>query len=237
MELILGFGAGMLTLINPCVIPVLPVILISAMNQHRLGVYALCAGLSITFTLLGILVASVGPSFGIDEGSVTATASLAMILFGLVLIVPPLSRSFTLATSNATNQLGSALHGAPSTGLKGQFLTGVILGAVWSPCIGPTLGGAIALASEGNDIAWATMIMISFALGVSSIIIVLSTLSREALFRQKDNLQKLAPYIRPITGAILVTLGVVLWFKLHHILEIWLLENMPLWLLDLSVSI
>ena len=121
--------------------------------------------------------------------------------------------------------------------MRGQFITGAILGAVWSPCIGPTLGGAIALAAEGNNLIWATAIMTSFAIGVSGVILVLGTLSREALFRQRERLQRLSPYIRPITGVVLVTLGLALWFDLHKSVEFWALETLPYWLTEFSVSL
>ena len=237
MELLLGFGAGVLTLINPCVLPVLPVILITALNQHRLGPLALCGGLTVTFVVIGMFVASIGPAFGIDSETVAAAAALAMIVFGAVLLLPALGERFALATSGASNSLAGKTQFVPNQGLSGQFLTGAILGAVWSPCIGPTLGGAIALASEGNNIPWAAAIMFSFALGVSGMILFLSILSRSALTRQQARFQTIAPYVRPITGAILLTLGIAMWFQLHHVAEFWLLENMPGWLLELSVSI
>ncbi len=235
MELVFGYLAGLLTLLNPCVLPVLPVILIAALNQHRLGPLALCAGLSATFVVLGLGVATLGPALGVDDTTISQIASVLMIAFGLVLLIPQLSSRFSLVTGDFSNTLSAKSATMDDTGLRGQFVTGLLLGAVWSPCIGPTLGGAISLASQGNNIAWAGAIMISFALGVSTVILLLATASREALFRNRDRLARLSRYAKPITGILLVLVGVFLFFQLNHYVDRWAIDALPYWLQDLSV--
>lgn len=237
MDLIFGYLAGLLTVINPCILPVLPVVLIAALNEHRYGVIALCFGLTIAFVSAGTVVSALGPALGIDDQTISAAASLAMILFGLILLIPALSSRFAVAAGGASNTLSAKMGAGAPTGLRGQFVTGLLLGAVWSPCIGPTLGGAIALAAEGNNILWAMLIMFAFALGVCTLILTLAMLSREALFRSRERLQNLSPIIRPLTGILLVALGLFLWFGLNHPIESWLLDTLPYWLTDLSVSI
>lgn len=236
MDIVFGYIAGLLTLLNPCVLPVLPVILISALNTHRLGPLYLCAGLCLTFVTVGLFIASLGPALGIDDTLVSQIASIIMIGFGLILLLPALSQRFTLAASTASNTLSLRTSGYEGQGLSGQFLTGALLGAVWTPCIGPTLGGAIALASAGNSLGWAAAIMFAFALGVSTVILVLGAVSREALMRQRDRMQVLARYARPIMGGLLVSVGVFLLMGLHHVVEAWAVENLPYWFQDLSIA-
>jgi len=235
MELVFGYLAGLLTLLNPCVLPVLPVILIAAMNQHKLGPVALCAGLSLTFVTLGLGVATLGPALGVDDTTISRVASIVMIGFGLILLVPQLSSRFSMITGDFSNTLTAKTSGMDDSGLNGQFVTGILLGAVWSPCIGPTLGGAISLASQGNSIIWAGAIMVAFALGISTIILLLATASREALFRNRDRLAKLSRYAKPVTGVLLVLLGLFLFFEFNHAVDRWAIENLPYWLQDLSV--
>ncbi len=235
MDLVFGYIAGLLTLLNPCVLPVLPVVLIGALNQHRLGPLVLCAGLSVTFVTIGMGIATFGFALGIDETLISRVASVLMILFGLTLLVPALSQRFALAASGMSNTLSVKTAGVGSQGLSGQFMTGVLLGAVWSPCIGPTLGGAISLASQGENLVWASAIMLAFALGVSSIIMTLATVSRDALFRRRDWLQQMTPYARPVTGILLLAVGLFLFFELNHAVDAWAIQTLPHWLLDLSV--
>jgi len=88
MELLFGYIAGLLTLINPCVLPVLPIILASAMQAGRYGPLAIAAGMCLSFVSIGMLVASVGHTIGLTEQLVSQIGAVMMMLFGLVLLVP-----------------------------------------------------------------------------------------------------------------------------------------------------
>jgi len=112
-----------------------------------------------------------------------------------------------------------------------------LLGTVWSPCIGPTLGGAIALASQGQNLGYVTLTMAAFALGVSTLIIVLGMGARETIRTRAQALRGLAERSKPIIGATFIAVGAMLYFKLHHVIEGWLLTVMPIWLQDLSVAL
>ena len=171
MELLFGFIAGLLTLINPCILPVLPMVLASSLQRQRHGPLLLALGMSLTFVGFGLLVASVGHSIGLTERVLGQTGAVLMIASGLVLLVPGLSQGFVvLATgigSGAGRQLDDIRH-AP--GAWPHLLGGMLLGLVWSPCVGPTLGGAIALASQGQNLMWVFAILSGFAAGVSSVL-------------------------------------------------------------------
>jgi cytochrome c biogenesis protein CcdA len=237
IELIFGYLAGLLTLLNPCVLPILPIILVSALRQDRLGPVALAAGMSLTFVVLGVGVAALGPAFGIDDLIVSRTAALVMVLFGLILLVPRFNAAFAGGASLVSAQAGSKLDSLDQSGLAGQFIAGLLLGAVWSPCIGPTIGGAISLASQGQHLVWATAIMASFALGVSTIILALAYGAREAIVKRQAALRGLAERARPIMGVALVTIGLAIFFGLHHRIDAWLLNILPAWFQDLSVAL
>jgi len=116
-------------------------------------------------------------------------------------------------------------------------MIGLLLGAVWSPCIGPTLGGAIGLATSGEGLAQATFTMVMFGLGVSTVMLALAYGSREVLARRRDALKSIMPYAKPIMGASLLLVGLLLLFHLERVIEGWLLDLMPVWLQDLSVSV
>ena len=65
----------------------------------------------------------------------------------------------------------------------------------------------------------------------------LALLSREGLMRQRGRLQAITPYARPIAGVMLLGLGLFLWFQLNHVVEGWLLDTLPTWLIDASVAL
>lgn len=119
--------------------------------------------------------------------------------------------------------------------LTGQFLGGALLGAVWVPCVGPTLGGAIALASTGESLLWAGAIMAAFALGIGTVMVVLAYGAQNVIRARRDSLRLLAQRARPVMGAVFLLTGAALYLNLFRIAEIWLIRTLPFWLQDLSV--
>lgn len=235
MDLVFGYIAGLLTLINPCVLPVLPIVIVGALQASRFGPVALAAGMGLSFVVLGVGIAAFGRALGLDELAISQAGAVLMIGFGFVLLVPRLGGAFATATGGFAARADQGYEDVDRSSLTGQFAAGALLGAVWSPCVGPTLGGAIALASTGQSLGWATAIMVSFALGVATIILALGYGAQSLFTRHRGALQTLAVRARPIMGAVLIAVGVGILFRVHHMLEIWALDALPIWLQDLSV--
>ncbi len=237
MDLILGYGAGLLTLINPCVLPILPIVLATALQASRFGPLAVAAGMSLSFVVLGLAVTALGRTLGLTPETVADAGAVLMIGFGVVLLVPRLSEGFATATAGVAARADGELDVVDRSGLNGQFLGGLLLGAVWSPCIGPTLGGAISLASQGESLLRAGAIMVAFALGVSTVIVALGYGARSVIQKRQAWMRALALRARPILGGVFVAVGVGLLLRVHHMLEYWAIQTLPAWLIDLSVSI
>lgn len=235
MDLIFAYLAGVLTLLNPCVLPVLPIVLVGALQADRRGPLALAAGMSLSFVVFGMFVATVGHAIGLDSETLALTGAVLMIGFGLVLLVPALGHRFELATAGFASAADARMGPGPSTGLRGQFIGGALLGAVWSPCIGPTLGGAIALASAGENLGWAFAIMVFFALGVSSFIIGIGMGAQSAIQRRAQSLRGLAQRSKPIMGAGFVAVGAMILLGVHHRVDAWAIQTLPYWVQDLSI--
>lgn len=236
MELIFGYLAGLLTLINPCVLPVLPIVLASSVSAGKHGPLVIAAGMSVSFVTLGMLIATAGHTIGLTEALLAQIGAVLMIVFGLLLLVPQLNTRFAMATASISAGADSTLNDLPSASVKSHFIGGLLLGAVWSPCIGPTLGGAISLASQGQNLFWAFSIMVSFALGVSSVIVALGYGTGEAIRRRQSSLKSIAAKAKPIMGSAFVLVGLMIFFKIHHVIEAWLVEVLPYWFQDLSTN-
>jgi len=237
VDLIFAYLAGLLTLINPCVLPVLPIMLASALQAHRLGPVALAAGMAVAFVTLGLTVTIAGHALGISDQTISRAGAVLMIGFGAVLLVPRLNAGFAMATAGMASRADIGMDQIDRSGLWGQAMGGALLGAVWSPCIGPTLGGAISLASQGQNLLWAAAIMVAFAAGVATIIITLAYGARAALQRRRALMRKIAERAKPAMGVVFVVIGLVILTDALRPLEIWLLDVLPIWLQDLSVSI
>ena len=237
MEFVFAYGAGLLTLINPCVVPVLPIVLATALQASRFGPAALAAGMSLSFVVLGLAVTAFGHAIGLTPDTLARAGAVLMIAFGAILLVPRFSMAFSTATAGLSARADSGIDQLDRASLNGQFLGGLLLGAVWSPCVGPTLGGAISLASQGESLARAGLIMLAFALGVSTLILGLGYGARSALQSRQALMRRMATAARPALGAIFLLTGLFLFFNLHHPVEAWLIGVLPDWLIDLSVSL
>jgi cytochrome c biogenesis protein CcdA len=187
--------------------------------------------------VLGLAVNAVGLALGITPELIADIGAAVMIAFGLVLLVPQLSERFATATAGVSAGADARLDQMDTSGYRGQFLTGLLLGAVWVPCIGPTLGIAISLASQGESLARAGLIMTFFALGVSTIILALGYGARSVIQKRQAWMRAMATKARPIMGAVFLVVGVGLLLRVHHYLEFLAIQYLPAWLIDLSVSL
>ena len=140
MDIILAYLAGLLTLINPCVLPVLPIVLATALQTSPLGPAALAGGMSLSFVTIGVGVVSFGMGLRISSELVSQLGAVFMIGFGLVIVVRRLSAEFSQLTAAPAFHAEQKLDGINRMTLRGQLLGGVLLRAVWSPCVCPTQG-------------------------------------------------------------------------------------------------
>lgn len=234
MELLFAFAAGALTLINPCVLPLLPVVLGAARAADRFGPLALTAGLCLSFVAVGMVLATIGQRLGFDEAHIQQVAAVLMVMFGLVLTVPAFGRGFALVTAPIARRADRRIDAIAARGNLGQFLTGALLGAVWGPCVGPTLGSAIALAYSGTTLGWAALIMLNFAFGVSAVMLMLAYGSRSLQRRHAGGLRQAGRWGRWIMGGALLFVGLAILTGALRAAEIWLLDWLPAWLIDFS---
>lgn len=237
IELLFAYGAGLLTLINPCILPILPIVLSTALSADRRAPLRLALGMSLSFVALGLSLSAAGPGVGLSPDAVARGAALVMAAFGLMMLVPRLSAGFASATTALASRADQNLAADWATSPKGQLLGGLLLGAVWSPCIGPTLGAAISLAASRQDLTAAALVMTAFAAGVSTLILLLAYGAKSRLQARKALIARLAPKARPILGGAFLAVGLFLWFGLNHPVEAWLLDTLPPWLTDLSVAL
>lgn len=234
--LVLAYLAGALTTLNPCVLPMVPFVLATALREGRWGPLALMGGMSLTFTVLGTLVASVGPAIGLSTDSIRVAGALIMIALGIAMLLPATQRVFATGLGPVADQASGMLDRLALGGLSGQFVTGMLLGAIWSPCAGPSLFAAIGLASQTGTVAQAALAMFAFSLGASSILLALAYGAREVLSRRKAALMGLATSGRAklIFAALFIAMGAMILSGIDKTIEASLVRAMPEWLVDFT---
>ncbi len=149
LDIFLAYGAGLLTLINPCVLPLLPLIAAGAVARHPLGPVAMAAGMALSFTFIGMLVFWLTRAVGLQQEDISFFTGVLMIGFGAVLLIPRAQERFATVAGGVAGGSTAAISKVETKGLGGEMLAGGMLGLAWSPCIGPTLGAAIGFAAQG----------------------------------------------------------------------------------------
>jgi cytochrome c-type biogenesis protein len=234
--LALAFAAGLLSILSPCVLPLVPIVLGTAIAAHPLGAVALAAGLSLSFTVLGLLLALVGFGLGIDAGMFRAAAAAIMIGLGAVLLVPAWQARLAAAGGPISDWADRRFGGFASSGLAGQFAVGLLLGAVWSPCVGPTLGAASLLASQGHDLLRVALTMAVFGIGAALPLILLGLLSRATLMGVRSRLMSAGKLGKGLLGAAFIVIGVAIVSGADKRIEAALVAASPPWLTELTTS-
>jgi len=234
--LALAFAAGLLSILSPCVLPLVPIVLGAAVTAHPLGAVALAAGLAVSFTGLGLLLALVGFGLGIDAGLFRFAAAIIMIALGAILLVPSWQARLAAAGSPISAWADRSFGGAAASGLAGQFAIGLLLGAVWSPCVGPTLGAASLLASQGQDLLQVALTMAAFGIGAALPLILLGLLSRATLMGVRARLMSAGKFGKAILGAAFILIGAAIVSGADKRIEAALVDASPQWLTELTTS-
>jgi cytochrome c biogenesis protein CcdA len=232
--LLLAFLAGALTTINPCVLPLLPIVFASALASGRLGPAALIAGLLASFTLVGVAVAASGSFLGLDERMLRFLSAILFVFIGIAFAVPVFEQQFSALFARAGAGGAALASRASAFGIAGQFAVGLLLGAVWSPCSGPALGAAVALAAQAGGVPEAALRLSVFGLGAASILLLLAFGSRAVIAGRREWLARVAPVAKQIAGTLFLALGISILAGFDKILEAKLLDFTPDWLVNLT---
>jgi cytochrome c-type biogenesis protein len=219
----LAFLAGVLSLISPCVLPMLPAVTASAMQASKAGLWMLVLGISMAFALAGTLLTFLLLSLGLSTDILRQFSVALMVLMAATLLIPKLNDWVSYWLSRFTGRFGNSAIDGNSAWT--QLLVGISLGFVWLPCVGPTLGTAIALASTGQNMLMAFVVMLSFGVGTALPLVWIGYQSGLKLSRWRMP----AAFGKKLLGITLLLLALLILTGTDRILEAWALEILPDW--------
>jgi cytochrome c-type biogenesis protein len=233
--LVLAFLAGLLTSLSPCVLPVLPLVVGGALSSHRWGPLALCAGLGLSFSLLGVAAALATQAFEFDAGLIRTGGAVLMLGFGATLLVPGAQAILSGMLAPLATRAGSLSAAGPAAGLWGNFLSGGALGAVWSPCSGPTLGAAIGLATQAGTAGRGFVLMLVFGFAATLPLLAVAYGARRLFMAYRTRLMTWSTRAKPMFGALLVLVSVGILTGWDKQVEGWAVNLMPPGWVNLTV--
>lgn len=208
-ELLKPFSAGILTVVSPCILPLLPIYLAiltrsaATRLQAFFGTLFFTAGFSLVFVILGLGATSIGMALNEHRALLLAIGGVLICLFGLLYLgfisIPILEKHYSL--EHKVN-VGSGFFSA--------FVMGAIFALGWTPCAGPVIGAVLTYtASKAADLQTGALYLAAFSIGVSLPFLVLS-LFYDRLKDRIKRLNRFLPAVQKITGVLLIILGVAL---------------------------
>ncbi len=231
-----SFVAGVLSTLSPCVLPILPLIIGGALSHSKRSLFALALGLALSYVVVGMFVATIGFSMGLDADLFRIVASAMLIIIGVVLVSTALQHKFAHMTASVGNTGHSMIGRFTPKGVTGQFLLGLLLGAAWSPCVGPTLGAAVMLASQGKNLGHVAEVMALFGIGAALPLLILGFLSRELFVVWRGKMMHASHHGKKVLGIIAIVFGVIMISGLEKDIEAMLVDASPQWLTDLTTK-
>jgi cytochrome c-type biogenesis protein len=232
----LAFLAGGLTILSPCILPIAPVVLTSALTQHKLGPLALSLGLGLSFALVGVALTLGEAAFGFDGEIVRQIGGVAMLVVGALTFLPKSVDVFALAAGPVSTWAAQTAAPIKGDGLLGQFGLGALLALVWSPCVGPTLGAAFALSSQGEGLGLAGATMLAFGLGASGALLGLGYLVRNSIKKHRPMLNALSTHGRTILGISLLVVGALVLTQMDQVIGRIIVTASPDWIVALTTK-
>ncbi|MDB2387070.1 cytochrome c biogenesis CcdA family protein [Shewanella sp.] len=223
----LAFLAGILSLLSPCVLPMIPVVASSATQSSRKGIVTLALGLSLSFAFAGTILTFALISLGLSPEVLRYFSAVLLLAIAVTILVPKAGEWLTLKLSQLTSKLPS--QNINGNGVMTQFAVGASLGLVWLPCVGPTLGAAIALASTGQSMFSAFLVMLAFGVGTAIPLIGFSILMKNSIGKWLNG----GLVGKKIMGISLIILALTILTGFDRTLEALALEIMPEWLYNI----
>ena len=226
-QLGLSLLAGSFSILSPCVLPLLPMVLAGVMHGSRWGAFAMGVGMVITFAVIGMLLGTVSPAIGLSSEDLRIGGALLLIVIGILMWTPrwnEMLAQWISPVANSANALSK--HFAGQT-LVSAVVLGALLGLVWSPCSSLLLTSALVLAaSEGG--VWRGGVMLGlFGLGAATPLIMAAHVSRQRLQIFRQCLAKDENQLRRIMGGVISLTGVTIATGMDRWLEATALALMP----------
>ena len=215
LSLLVAFGAGLLSFLSPCVLPLVPVYLASLagpeifddkITRKRMPVFlhslSFVLGFSIVFTILGAGAGLVGLTISSHLAVIRQIAGSLLIVFGLFILA-----ALKVPWLNYEKRLSSSL--GTTTSYLRSLLTGGIFSLAWTPCVGPILGGILTLALGSETAGQGAYLLAIYSLGLGIPFLIIG-IAFDFITPLLKRIYRYSSLIHIISGLLLITVGILI---------------------------
>lgn len=213
-----AFLAGIVTVLSPCILPVLPAILSSGTMKGRLRPLGIIIGLIISFTFFTLALTAIVHATGLSANFLRYLAIGVLIAFGLIMIFPALSDWFSRVTSSVAGAGLEIQQKSSGSGFKGGLLFGFALGLLWTPCAGPILAAITTLVATQSINLNIILLTLAYSIG-AAIPMFLIAYGGSKIIQSSRFLSSHAEGIRRFFGVLMVFTGVAILLHWDMVLQ------------------
>ena len=205
-----------------------PLVVVVANADDWVRPVAMALGLAFAFAVVGVTISATGAEICSIDAIRWPAGLMLMLLGALVALGTATGWMSTVMTPLTTfgDQLARRL---PASGPIGAAGLGALLALIWAPCIGPTMGAAIVMASSSGTASTAAIAMCEFAIGAAVSLLLAGRILRGAAKATRAKVQFSARWMRTALGVTFVLVGVGAITGFDHVLAGWIVERMPDW--------
>jgi cytochrome c biogenesis protein CcdA len=226
LNLLLAALAGVVTIAAPCTLPVLPILLGASVGQtSRLRPAFIAAGFVISFAIVALALSALTRLFDFDPNVLREGAAVLLAIFGLLMIWPAPFEWLSIRLAGLTPASGAATP-RDGQGLLGGFILGTTLGLVWTPCAGPVLGSILTVVATSKDTAWASVLLIAYAVGAAIPMLIIAY-GGQAVTARVRSFARIAPRLQQGFGVIVIAFAAATYFQYDTLVVAWLTQFYP----------
>ena len=223
--LVFSFLAGLITILAPCIWPLLPIVFSASSVGGKRKSLGLTLGVMISFTVFTLCISYLVKIFPIDPNSLRFVATIIIGLLGLSLLVPAMGARFETFINGLLGPL--QLHSKKNTtGLGAGLVTGFSLGLVWAPCAGPILATIATLSATQSVNIKVVAITVAYVLGLGIPLFILSLLSA-GLFKYMRAVNKYTGRIQQAFGLIMIVAAILIYTNYDKAIQVRVLNLFP----------
>jgi len=220
----LAFLAGLLTIASPCVLPMLPILLGSGVNQrNRRRPLFIVAGFILSFASFAMLLGVVSAKIEVAQEVLRNTAIALLALSGLFRLWPA-PYEWLIARLPGRSASSTPREDDGSSG--GAFLLGVSLGAVWTPCAGPVLASILVLVVKAQDPAWSALLLTLYAIGAAVPMLGIIYGGQYATQRVRS-VARHAERLQQVFGVLVVATAIAIYLQYDTLAYSWAAQHLP----------
>jgi cytochrome c-type biogenesis protein len=226
LNLVLALLAGVVTIAAPCTLPVLPILLGASVGRSdRLRPVMIALGFVISFSVVALLLSAITRIFEFDPNVLRNGATILLLGFGVLMIWPAPFEWMSIRINGLVNA-GPARNIAPRRGAFGGFVLGTTLGLIWTPCAGPVLGSILTIVATSRDTAWASMLLVVYAIGAAIPMLAIAY-GGQAVTTRIGSVARISPRLQQGFGVVVIAFAVASYFQYDTLIVSWLTGFYP----------